>query len=354
MAQRRRNCVRVLGPYAQGHRWRVIVVDPEGKRDRHDFSTAKEAGDVALALQRELGVGSGGSTVDRAINEYELYMRNEKGNKLDSAYVTAIRMRRFFVDPDLPISKIDRKLVEAYYERLRTTPTRTGKPMSVDSHRNMLSEARTFLKWCVKRGWLASNPADGVEGKGRRRHGKAQLRIDEARAWMAKAVEYADAGEAGAIAAMMALLMGMRAGEIISRVVRDLDDEGRLLWIPTSKTEAGRRMLQVPDQLRPYLLNLAEGKQRDALLFGNHWRDFVRKWVARICHEANVPVVSAHGMRGLHSTLALEVGITAHAVAAALGHHSPSVTIQSYAKPEAVDSARQQRVLKVFDGGRKR
>jgi hypothetical protein len=32
----------------------------------------------------------------------------------------------------------------------------------------------------------------------------------------------------------------MRATEIVSRVVRDLDDEGRLLWIPDSKTEAGQ------------------------------------------------------------------------------------------------------------------
>ena len=32
------------------------------------------------------------------------------------------------------------------------------------------------------------------------------------------------------------MVMGMRANEIVSRVVRDLDDDGRLLWIPDSKT----------------------------------------------------------------------------------------------------------------------
>jgi hypothetical protein len=57
-------------------------------------------------------------------------------------------------------------------------------------------------------------------------------------------------------------------------------------------------------------------------------------------------------MRGLHSTLAVDAGITAHAVAAALGHHSPSVTFQSYARPEAVQGAQQRRALNVLAGGK--
>ena len=84
---------------------------------------------------------------------------------------------------------------------------------------------------------------------GKRRHGKEQLRIDEARRWQAKAIEFADGGEKGAIAAMTCLLMGMRCSEVVSRVVRDLDDEGRLLWIPELKNHRGSAKLQVPDFL---------------------------------------------------------------------------------------------------------
>lgn len=75
------------------------------------------------------------------------------------------------------------------------------------------------------------------------------------------------------MAALLALVMGMRANEIVSRVVRDLDDDGKLLWIPDSKTEAGRRTLQVPELLQPFLKELAEGKSPEAKLFGHHWRD---------------------------------------------------------------------------------
>jgi integrase len=187
---------------------------------------------------------------------------------------------------------------------------------------------------------------------GKVRHGKEQLRIDEARRWMVEAQRQADAGNAGAVAAMMALVMGMRASEIVSRVVRDLDDGGALLWIPDSKTLAGRRKLQVPEFLQPHLVKLARGLESQAALLGEHWRDWPRKWVQKICKAAGVPKVTAHGMRGLHGTLAVERGITAHAVASALGHESFKTTAESYAKREAVAGAQQTRALAVLAGRR--
>ena len=113
----------------------------------------------------------------------------------------------------------------------------------------------------VEKKWLARNPLEVLKGIGKIRHGKEQLRIDEARKWMVEAHRQADARQAGAVAAMTALVMGMRASEIVSRVVRDLDDGGALLWIPDSKTMAGRRKLQVPEFLQPYLVELAEGRE---------------------------------------------------------------------------------------------
>ena len=75
--------------------------------------------------------------------------------------------------------------------------------------------------------------------------------------------------------------------------------------------------------------------------------------MAKICKAAGVPRVTAHGMRGLHGTLAVETGISAHAVAAALGHESVTTTLQSYAKAGAGAGVRQQKVLTVLGGGRR-
>ena len=92
-------------------------------------------------------------------------------------------------------------------------------------------------------------------------------------------------------------------------------------------------------------------REPEALLFGAHWRDWPKSWVKRICKAAKVPVVTAHGMRRLHSTLATDRGISAHAVAAALGHESPTTTMRSYIAPGTVANSHQRRVMSILGRG---
>jgi len=327
------------------------VVDESGSRTTRDFEAEKEAVQVIRSVNRELRKTEE-TTIAEAKEKYEVHLRDEKQNKERSYTATLWRLGVFFPDGEMPLSALTPQKCAGYYQALRTRTTKYGKPLAVDSHRNILAEAKTFLKWSMAKGYLRTNPLEGVLGTGKRRHGKPQLRIDEARKWQAKAVQLAEEGEDGAVAALVTLVMGLRAGEVVSRVVRDLDDDGKLLWIPDSKTEAGKRTLQVPDFLRTHLLELAEAKRSEELLFGYHDRNWPRKWVARICKVAGVPRVTAHGMRGLHGTLAVETGLSAHAVAAALGHESVTTTLQSYAKAGAGSGARQQRVLEVLSGGK--
>jgi hypothetical protein len=65
--------------------------------------------------------------------------------------------------------------------------------------------------------------------------------------------------------------------------------------------------------------------------------------VQKLCDAAGVPRVSTHSLRGLHSTLALEAGATASAVAAALGHASFAVTARHYAAPDTLHNLRARR-----------
>ena len=70
---------------------------------------------------------------------------------------------------------------------LRRAPHRvspaTKRPYSVDTYRNMLAEARMLVKFAIGKSWLRTSPLEGVEAHGKRRHGKEQLRMDEARRW---------------------------------------------------------------------------------------------------------------------------------------------------------------------------
>jgi hypothetical protein len=90
------------------------------------------------------------------------------------------------------------------------------------------------------------------------------------------------------------------------RTVRNLDDDGRLLWITDAKTQAGVRRLEVPPQLQEHLQRLARDKRPADRLFGrNVHRHWVLRAVRRICKAAGVPRVPSHGLRGTHATLAV-------------------------------------------------
>ena len=293
---RRRKAARVLGPYPHGRQWRIIVVDQRGTRTASLYPERRLADEVIRSLTRKLG-GSASLTIEEALTQYTVYLRDVKQNRGTSIATTMHRLDAFFVDREASVRGLDESVCQSLYARL-ASQTKT------DTHRNTLAEAKTFLKWCMRNGHVRTNPLEAVEGVGRRKKGKPQLRIDEARKWMEIALWRAQK-QPGAVAALVSLLMGLRATEIISREVRDLDDRGTLLWIPSSKTEAGKRSVEVPEVLHSVLHRLANGRSPSDRLFGHHWRDWVRKWVRRICIEAGVPTVSAHAMRGLHSSLAV-------------------------------------------------
>lgn len=289
---------------------------------------------------------------------------NEKGNKKSSSSETARRIRSFFPDLDLPLVSVTSELCSTYYDVYRKRTKSNGKPISVDTHRNVLTHCKTFLRWCVsRRKWLAQNPLEAVEGLGKRKKGKAQLRIDEVRKWEPVALKTALEGDAGAVAALMELYMGLRATEITLRTARDVDDEGRVLWIAEDhpeegKTEAARRRVEIPELLRPLIQKLIVDKEPLDYIFAQrngkpHRRDWPRNRTHRICDLAGVPRVCAHSMRGLAASLATSAGMIGHAVATALGHTSEVVTYGHYATRESVQTARQDRMLQVVAGGKK-
>lgn len=339
---------RVHGPYSEQGRWRVVVVTG-GERATRKFESKGAAEAFARELRAELARAEA-ITVADALEQYQQHLIN-KGNKTQSVIGT-VRKLESMLGQLTELRELTPRKAAAIYQRMVTEPSRrTGRPLAPDSHRNMLAEAKTFCAWCCRHRLMAINPFEKVDPVGRRTHGKPQLRLDEARAWCRKAFELADLGDEGAVAALMTLMLALRAGEVISRVVRDLDDRGRLLWIPCSKTAAGRRQIEVPSELRPYLLQLTIGKAAADLLFPGHWRDWPRKQVLRICRMARVPDVCAHAMRGLHGTLAIQAGVTPHLVAASLGHETPSTTLESYAQPGSLRSGQAKAMwdrLKVF------
>lgn len=372
----RRSSERVYGPYQ--HRpgtWRIVYVDGTGGRSAESF-TGAGAEARARAAAEKLRAQLEGLTVSAALEEY-LQTMAAREIRPSSLASTGCRLRTFFgiaegrsggLVEELTRARA-KSLLDATTTRTRTVLVRAGhqrkrvvgrravvEPRSVTYRSGMLAEAKTFAGWLLERGYLrGKNPLEQLEVIGRRKRGKAQLRIEEARAFAGRCLEAAAAGDLAGLAAVLCLLLACRASEVTDRLVRDVDDDARVLWIPDAKTEAGRRRLEVPEVVRGLLAAalVTEGRRRDpgARIFpaNRHW---LLHHVHRLCREAGVPEVCTQSLRGLHATLATDAGVTAHAVASSLGHTSPVVTQRHYTQAAATARAQQGRAFQVLAGGR--
>jgi len=348
-----RDYKRFTGPHRnRPGRWLVYGIRVDGAaRDVFTYEAEEVAKRQVQLANRGVGHVSIRS-VGKMLDEYERHLR-QKGNKPNSVKETIRRLRRFFSDENLLVHRLDEQRCKAYYNRF----VEEGK--AADTHRNYLAEAKSFGRWCVTQKVISANPLEHIQGVGKRRHGKTQLTIDESRLWMAEAIQRANNGDAGAVAALMTLLLDLRCSEIVTRRVRDVDDGGRLLWVSDSKTEAGKRTMEIPAVLQPFLVGQGIGKADHEYLFpsgkaiGDRYktahrdRAWPRIHVHKICAAAGVTDVNAHGMRGLHASVAVEHGVTPHVVAHAMGHESFTTTAESYAKSESIRKARRAKVIRI-------
>ena len=338
---------RVLGPYLlPDGRWRVVLVETPGERTDSTHPTEAIAKKYKAILESELRQPV--ATLGEAIAEYRKH-QTSKGNKPLSVNGTEWRLRRFFPDMELGLEMLTQKRCQEYYDAL------VAHYKSASSHRNILAEARSLLRFAVKNKWVRSNPLEDVHGVGRRNEGKPQLRHVEARSFYEHAIKHAAEADKTltrlrAMAGMCALVLAMRATEIISRVGRDVDEEGRLLWIPDSKTKAGKRQIEVPPELAELLHDRAKSVGQTGRLFPFR-REWVLKSVYRLCKETGVLRVSAHGLRGTHSTLAQQAGATSHLVAATLGHENPRITESAYTDRTEAAKVESRKSFAVLKGG---
>jgi integrase len=302
----------------------------------------------------------------------------ERGNKSRSAEEKERRLRAFY-GPVLKRQLVSlttercKRLYLGSYERGKlvehgsvTRPTRfkdaNGKPRkpSVASHQAELFAAQDHLDWCKDEGLITKNPAAGVKPTGEPKAGKKQLGEDQANAWLEKACEFALAGDMGAVAAMVAFVVALRASEVVGLTQEQIDSDFTVVRVIRGKTRPATRRLKIPVEmdvgrvLRTCLKSLCAGKSYEEKIFGARDRSWPRSNVRRICRAAGVPLVSAHGLRGTHATLAEEEGSTPENMLRSLGHESRGVQHRSYIEPGATERATQRKAMsrmKVVRGG---
>lgn len=342
---------RIYGPYKQRNSYRVIIHREDGERRSRKFASSAEA-DAYIDHAREKTIGC---TVKDAVAAYiqALIDRGLKFGSYERAEYHLERLLKLEDNGKRPITWLARRGQELY--------DASQVKASVDSHRNGLAAGKSFGRFCVKRAWLRADPFAGVDGVGRRKKGKPQMRIDEARVLTDYLLaRCAPVAKPEPVAVYAVLLLGTRATELVVRDVRDLDDDGALLWIPDSKSDAGKRILELPDgPLRPLLRELAGRRKPDEPLFrtrdgGRPTRWWLAYWCDRLCTLAKVPSITPQGFRGTHGSFARRGGASAQIVQDQLGHASVTQTEGgSYVRREAQQAADSNAVaMRLVRGGK--
>ncbi len=339
MARQRRT--RINGPYLHRRRWRVFVVLESGERNARSFATEAEAREVVATLEREL---AGDTSISDAIGRY-LGWLGKRGVKP----VTLSNSERFLGlyfagKTGRPIKTITPHQAQKLYDAMATRKHNRGTGYAAATHRAALTEAKRFAGWCVKRGLLRHNPVAGIEPVGRKNRGKEQLRGDEARKLLDYCLASYGNGNQHALIPLMCLGLALRASEVCGLDARDVDDGGQTLWITRSKTEAGKRRLEVAGPIAACLAHQAKG--RIGPLFGKCTPAMVYHHVTRICARAGVTVVCPHGLRGTHATLAASKGATSALLMEALGHTSIAVTRAHYIQGGTMEAAEAREAMR--------
>lgn len=142
------------------------------------------------------------------------------------------------------VRQVTTLMVERMRSALLRGETLSGRKMAPSSVAGVQRALSVFFRWAVSRGLADSNPCEGLAALKARSPEKKALRRDRLNAFVASL----DPTDAKELALLLYATMGLRRSEALNlEWDRDIDFKARTLEIRSAKTEAGDRILPMPD-----------------------------------------------------------------------------------------------------------
>jgi len=344
-------------------RWREFEIAPDGSKKkalRYERLGEMSRKEAAAQLAQKLAVGGAPTTMRsrvtfRAVatdwlgHVVPMYKHSTQKNH---RHILAKHLVPHFGDK--PMCEVTRQAIQQYVTHLMQCDYASK---TVDHIHDVLSAVlRTAVKW----GHLQENPARGVDlPRLRTVRPKWVLTLSQAEALL-NALPPLPRTMVG-----LALLSGLRRGELFALRWRDLTDAGQCLTVREAvyegvfgspKTEAGSR--RVPLSQTAWML-LEEWKRHarrtdaDALLFAT-WsgkpiapNNVLRRWVFPACDALNMPRATWLTFRRTYSSWAHDKGVPGKIVAELMGHAKVDTTLNIYT--QVLDASVRTAVAKVGD-----
>ncbi len=359
--------------------WAFKVDDPAAplgirkQLHRSGFATMNEADaalDALLGQRRQLRAAEGpAAVVDATLGEYmTAWLARRNGGLAVTTQARYLELVERHVVGCSIGSKRVRDLgpgdFDGFRDELGQRPGRGGRPLSEHTKRHVLALVKTALTQLVDREDLDRHPMRGVPlpaAGGIPRDAWTPGELQEFVAWLMGS-RGAHAHEMEAIV-LMAVLTGMRRGEILGLRWRDVDLEARtarVVWNRVSvankvhekppKSAKSRRQVALSPatcavlagvsdrQRRAYEQLVAVGREpaeypehvfTDEFLRPIH-PDYVRQRWVRLMKASPVKVITFHGLRHTYATIALAEGEHPKVVSEQLGHADVAFTLRQY------------------------
>lgn len=260
---------------------------------------------------------------------------------------------------DLPINTVTAVDVESILSRARKRPGRSGSLLSPKTLRNLFIFLNSAFTYAVTTGRIESNPMTGLKAPQLRRDPEAMKfwTPDVARSFLSFASR-SDDPVVGWIV-HLAILTGMRRGELAGLRWNDIDLESQTLSIAHTrisvhnkvvsgppKTDRSRRTLRLS---APHIETLTAVRARqdgDAILFGEYWEDSgfiftddhgkpihpdaITRRFKRLIAKGGFSRIRFHDLRHTHASIAIHSGEHIKAVSSRLGHNDIGFTLRQY------------------------
>ena len=253
---------------------------------------------------------------------------------------------------DRQLSEVTRQEIQTYVAQL----TQSGyAPKSIDHVHDVLSAVlRTAVKW----GHLPENPARGVDlPTVRCIRPKWALTTSQA------------AGLLNALPALprtmvgLALLCGLRRGELFALRWKDIDEDARLLTVREAvydgtfsppKTTAGSRRIPLSDMAQQLIVEwkaLAKNTAPDALVFSTRRgkpispNNVLRRSIFPTCEQLQLPHTTWLTFRRTYSSWSHDKGVPGKVIAQLMGHSNVDTTLNVYT--QVLDGSMRDAVEKI-------
>jgi len=206
----------------------------------------------------------------------------------------------------------------------------TKNGLTPSSVRGYMSTLKTFLTWCVARGYLQENPSTGIKLPSQKKGEVLWLEQDKVKELLKAIKGYILEGPVRTI-----LGLGLRRAEMINLEWRDVNFDAEIIRVRGTKTNNAMREVPLPKELSKYFSKLPQSEEFPNLLLNSNGRPWnksslnssLRRFHAagKLSFEWNYQM-----LRATYGSLLVQQGVPIAHVSMALGHSDVRITQSWY------------------------